>query len=113
MAREYFVYLITNVNNNVLYIGVTSNLEQRIYEHKNKIIKGFSSKYNTSKLVYFEQFSDPENAIAREKQLKKWNRSKKDFLVNKMNSKWKDLSLEWYENKDLSTTLEMTDSDSI
>ena len=102
-----YVYFLTNYNNKVLYIGVTSNLEQRLWEHKNKTVKGFSSKYNTTKLVYFEQFSDIVNAISREKQLKGWSRNKKDFLVNKMNSEWKDLSLSWY-NEDPSTSLGMT-----
>lgn len=72
------VYIITNLNNTRLYIGVTSNLARRIYQHKNKMIKGFSSKYNLTKLVYFERFEDMENAIIREKRLKKWHRDWKE-----------------------------------
>jgi putative endonuclease len=85
------VYIITNLNNTTLYIGVTSNLAQRIYQHKNKTIKGFSSKYNLTKLVYFEQFEDMENAIIREKRLKEWHRDWKERLISKMNPAWQDL----------------------
>ena len=85
------VYIITNLNNTVLYIGVTSNLPQRIYQHKHKICKGFSEKYNLSKLVYFEQFSDMYNAIIREKRLKQWKRLWKERLINDLNPNWRDL----------------------
>lgn len=85
------VYIITNLNNTTLYIGVTSNLAQRIYQHKNKIFKGFSSKYNLTKLVYFEQFENMENAIIREKRLKEWHRDWKERLITKMNPTWQDL----------------------
>jgi putative endonuclease len=88
---NYYVYIISNFNNKVLYIGVTNDLKRRIYEHKNKSIKGFSSKYNINKLIYFEQFNDINEAIQREKQLKKWNRSWKDELIKKLNPKWNDL----------------------
>jgi putative endonuclease len=94
-ARRYYIYLITNWNNKVMYVGVTNNLERRIYEHKNKMIKGFTEKYNVSKLVYFEETQDVIAAIEREKQIKKWRRQKKDQLVNSSNPTWKDLSLEW------------------
>ncbi len=78
-----------------MYVGMTNNLERRVYEHKQKLIKGFTSKYNIHKLVYFEQFSNAQDAIAREKQIKKWRREKKNNLVMTLNPEWKDLSLEW------------------
>jgi putative endonuclease len=90
--NEYYVYFITNWTSNVLYIGVTNNLERRLYEHKNNIYKGFSSQYNLNKLVYFEATSDINAALAREKQLKKWRREKKDMLVEKNNPQWNDLA---------------------
>jgi putative endonuclease len=93
--RIYYVYLITNWNNKVMYVGVTNNLERRIYEHKNKLIKGFTKKYNVNKLVYFEETHDVTTAIGREKEIKKWRREKKDQLVNRTNPTWKDLSSEW------------------
>jgi len=89
---RYYVYLITNWNNKVMYVGVTNNLERRIYEHKNKLVKGFTEKYNVNRLVYFEETEDVIAAIAREKEIKKWRREKKDQLVNRMNPNWKDLS---------------------
>lgn len=89
------VYFLTNNNNTVLYIGVTSNLEKRIYQHKTKAFKGFTSKYNCDKLVYFETFSDINEAIAREKQLKTGNRKRKEQLINKDNPEWNDLSDGW------------------
>ena len=91
----YYVYILSNWNNKVLYIGVTNNLQRRIYEHKNKLIKGFTAKYNVDKLVYFEEYNEPKYAIAREKQLKGWKREKKNFLIEKVNFEWKDLSEEW------------------
>ncbi len=94
--REYWVYIISNVNNNVIYIGVTNDLERRIYEHKNKIFKGFSQKYNLSKLVYCESTERIEDAICREKQLKGWRRSKKDELINTINPQLHDLSADWF-----------------
>jgi Predicted endonuclease containing a URI domain len=91
-TKTYYVYLITNWNNRVTYIGVTNDLNRRIYEHKNKLIEGFSKKYNLTKLVYFEETSDINAAIAREKEIKKWRREKKDNLVNQTNPSWVDLS---------------------
>lgn len=91
MSKIFSVYFITNWTGGVLYAGVTSNLQKRIYEHKYKVVKGFSNTYNVSKLVYYEIYEDAENAIMREKQIKKWRRSKKDALVNKMNPDWRDL----------------------
>ena len=95
MSKTYYVYLVTNWNNKVLYIGVTNNLERRLYEHKNKLVKGFTEKYNVNKLVYFEQSSDIESAITREKEIKKWRREKKNNLVESVNKKWNDLSKQW------------------
>jgi len=78
-----------------MYVGVTNNLEKRIYEHKNKLVKGFTEKYNINKLVYFEETEDVISAIEREKEIKKWRREKKNQLVNLVNPDWRDLSLDW------------------
>jgi putative endonuclease len=95
MEKTYYVYLLTNWNNQVMYVGVTNDLERRIYEHRNKLVDGFTKKYNIDKLVYFETTSDALAAIEREKQIKKWRREKKNQLVIEMNPEWKDLSVEW------------------
>jgi len=95
--KIYYVYIMTNKNNNVLYTGVTNDLKRRVYEHKNKMIKGFTYKYNINKLVYFEETSDIESAILREKQIKSGSRQKKIDLINSSNDKWADLSEEWYD----------------
>jgi putative endonuclease len=92
-SRTYYVYLLTNWNNKVMYVGVTNNLEKRVFEHKKKLIQGFTEKYNVNKLVYFETTQDITAAIEREKQIKKWRREKKNQLVDLMNPEWKDLSL--------------------
>jgi putative endonuclease len=92
--NEYFVYIVTNKSNTVLYIGVTNNLERRVFEHKNKMINGFTKKYNLTKLVYFEETSDVRSAIEREKQLKNWHRDWKIKLITNFNPEWKDLSVE-------------------
>jgi len=89
--KQPSVYIITNDRNTTLYIGVTSNLVQRIYQHKNKLIEGFSANYNLHKLIYFEQFNDMHNAILREKRLKKWNKDWKNQLINECNPCWFDL----------------------
>ncbi len=94
MEKTYYVYLLTNWNNQVMYVGVTNDLERRIYEHRNKLVDGFTKKYNVEKLVYFETASDVLAAIERGKQIKKWRREKKNQLVIEMNPEWKDLSLE-------------------
>jgi len=94
--KNYYVYLLTNWNNKVMYVGMTNNLERRMYEHKNKLINGFTKKYNINKLVHFEQTSDVNAAISREKEIKKWRREKKDNLVLSSNPEWNDLSDEWY-----------------
>ena len=90
--KQYYVYILTSWDDAVMYIGVTNNLERRIYEHKNKLVKGFTEKYNVTKLVYIEEAGDPASAIAREKQLKSWRREKKNALVAASNPEWKDLS---------------------
>ena len=90
--RTYYVYLLTNWNNKVIYVGMTNDLERRIFEHKEKSVKGFTEKYNIGKLVYYEQTSEVDSAIAREKEIKKWRREKKDKLVETMNPAWRDLS---------------------
>ena len=91
MDKEYYVYMMTNRYNTVLYTGITSDLKLRVDEHKEKPIKGFTKKYNITKLVYFEVFKDPENAILREKQIKGGSRQKKIDLVNSINREWRDL----------------------
>lgn len=91
------VYILTNKSNTTFYIGVTSDLIKRIYEHKNKITTGFSSTYNTNKLVYFEQTDSIESAIKREKQLKNWHREWKINLIKENNHNFSDLSADWYE----------------
>ena len=95
MDKAYYVYLLTNWNNRVIYVGVTGNLERRVYEHKNKLHEGFTQKYNVNKLVYYESSCDVMAAIEREKQIKKWRREKKNQLVIQMNPNWDDLSLDW------------------
>ena len=89
--KQPCIYIITNRHNTTLYIGVTSNLIQRIYQHKNKLVKGFSARYNLNKLVYFEQFEDMDNAIIREKRLKLWKRDWTNLLINEINPSWRDL----------------------
>lgn len=91
MDYQYFVYLMTNKNNTVIYTGVTNDLKRRVYEHKEKLIDGFTKKYNVNKLVYFEFTSDINSAIQREKQIKAGSRKKKIDLINSINPEWKDL----------------------
>ena len=100
-----YVYILSNSSKN-LYIGVTGNIETRMFKHKNKTYKGFTSKYNISKLVYVEMHNDQRNAIAREKQLKGWKRSKKIYLIEQTNPQWQDLM-----KVDPSTSLRMTVTD--
>jgi putative endonuclease len=91
MHRESYVYLLTNKHNNVLYTGVTNDLIRRVYEHKNKMVAGFTQKYNVDRLVYFEVCSGIVVAIEREKQIKGWSRKKKQDLINSINPDWEDL----------------------
>ena len=86
---------MTNWNNRVLYTGITNDIERRVYEHKNKLIKGFTSKYNINKLVYFDYTSDVKSAIEKEKQIKGWIRQKKNELIQRKNPEWKDLSIDF------------------
>ena len=94
MNKQYFVYKLTNKHNKVLYTGITSDLKRRVYEHKEKIVSGFTKKYNVSRLVYYEIFQNPESAILREKQIKAGSRQKKIELINSINEKWLDLYME-------------------
>ena len=91
MTREPAIYILANHSNTVLYIGVTSDLKKRVWQHQRKIVEGFTQKYNVSKLVYFESHSTMESAIVREKQLKNWSRLKKERLINKLNPTYQDL----------------------
>ena len=86
----YYVYILTNKTDDVMYIGVTNDLSRRLREHKTEVVEGFTKKYHLHKLVYFEEYSDAYAAIAREKQLKRWRRSKKNQLVETKNPSWND-----------------------
>lgn len=94
--NQYYVYLMTN-KSGTLYVGMTNDIKKRIYEHKNKLIPGFTKKYNITRLVHFEIFRDARSAIAREKAIKGWLRRKKIQLVSENNPEWKDLSQHWYD----------------
>lgn len=91
----YFVYILSNWNDSVLYVGVTGNLPRRLYEHRNGLVDGFTKKYNVHKLVFYEETNDVYAALSREKQLKKWSRTKKIWLISQHNSQWQDLSQDW------------------
>jgi len=93
--KTYYVYLLTNWNNRVMYVGVTNDLERRISEHRFKVVPGFTQKYNVHKLVYYETYSDVTVAICREKEIKGWRREKKNRLVETENPKWNDLTADW------------------
>lgn len=93
--KHFYVYILASKRNGTIYIGVTKNLMKRIYEHKNKLIEGFTKKYDVYKLVHYEKTNDIYSAISREKQLKKWNRDWKIQLIEKQNPNWQDLSKEW------------------
>jgi putative endonuclease len=93
--HTYSVYMVAS-KSRVLYIGMTNNLERRIFEHKNGVIEGFSREYRCHRLVYYESFDDVTKAINREKQLKRWNRTKKVFLIERENPTWEDLAAEWF-----------------
>jgi len=89
--KNYYIYILTNFQNNIFYVGVTSDLIKRVFQHKNKLVKGFTEKYNVYKLVYFELHSDINEAILVEKRLKKWKREFKIKLIEKLNPEWNDL----------------------
>jgi putative endonuclease len=91
MTRQYYVYIVTNKNNKVLYTGFTSDLKKRISEHKEKLAEGFTKRYNVNKLIYYETLDDPLTAISREKQIKDGSRQKKVDLINSINNDWRDL----------------------
>ena len=95
LNKTYYVYILTNWNDKVMYVGVTNDLERRLYEHKNKLMKGFTAKYNLDKLVYYEVTNDVNTAIQREKEIKNWRRERKNTLVNEVNPTWQDLSDGW------------------
>jgi putative endonuclease len=95
---QYYVYIMTN-NSRTLYTGVTNNLERRVYEHKHKLVPGFTSKYNITQLVYYETTPDIYAAITREKQIKGWLRAKKIALIESANPHWADLSEGWFEHE--------------
>ena len=96
MSRIYWIYILADKPFGTLYIGVTNNLKRRMYEHRNKLVKGFTEKYNINLLVYHEGTNDIEAALTKEKQLKKRNRGWKIKLIEKTNPQWKDLSADWY-----------------
>jgi len=91
MEQQFYVYIMSNKNDTVLYTGVTNGLRRRVYEHKEKVIEGFTKKYNITKLVHYEILRDAETAIAREKQIKGGSRRKKEELIKGLNPQWKDL----------------------
>jgi putative endonuclease len=111
--REYhfYVYILQSASRRALYIGVTNNLRHRVFQHKTHQFEGFTDDYNAVRLVYWEKFGSVGNAIAREKQLKRWRREKKIWLIERMNPAWRDLAADWYEAQGLSTTPPVRTSD--
>ncbi len=93
---NFYVYFVTNKKDGTLYTGLSNELERRILEHKNKVVKGFTTKYNLDKLVYFEEYETYSEAFERERRLKRWKRQWKIELIEKMNPEWKDLTEGWY-----------------
>ncbi|RKY09336.1 MAG: GIY-YIG nuclease family protein [Planctomycetota bacterium] len=89
--KQYFVYILASKRNGTLYIGVTNNLNKRVWQHKSGLVDGFTKKYSVGMLVYYERFGNIDSAIVREKRLKKWNRKWKLELIEKFNPEWKDL----------------------
>jgi len=89
--NNYYVYILANFTNTVLYVGITNDLKRRVYEHKNHLVEGFTDKYNCNKLVWYESSTDVKSAILKEKQIKKWKRDYKDNIINQFNPEWKDL----------------------
>jgi len=96
MEKQFYVYMMANRRHNVLYTGVTSDLFQRVWEHRHKTKKGFSARYNVDQLVYYEVWEDSYGAIGREKQIKGGSRAKKVALIEEMNAEWKDLAEDWF-----------------
>jgi putative endonuclease len=93
--KTYFVYILASKRNGTLYVGMTNNLTRRVFEHKSGLVEGFSKKYSVEKLVYFESTSDVNEAIIREKRLKKWKRQWKIDLIEQSNPDWRDLSIDF------------------
>ena len=106
----YYVYMMQSASRRALYIGMTNNLRKRVWQHKTHAFKGFTDDYNGTRLVYWESFVDVANAIDREKQLKRWRREKKLWLIERKNPGWKDLAADWYpkQTQSPSTSLGMT-----
>ena len=113
MYKRYYTYILSNKNDTALYIGVTNDLERRVAEHRSGTIPGFTQKYNCHKLVYFEEYTDIDQAISREKQLKKWSRPKKEALIDTKNKEREDLMPYWGRCWDISTTVEMTEGKNV
>ena len=109
--KQYYVYMMTN-NSKTLYVGVTNNLERRVFEHKKKLVPGFTKKYNITKLVYYDCTSDVNAAIEQEEKIKGWLRSKKIALIESANPNWEDLSLQLFQNIDSSLRPPKTMADS-
>ena len=98
MSKEFFVYIMSNGPvSTVIYTGITGDLRRRVWQHKNKLISGFTSRYNPTRLVYFERFFYPDAAISREKEIKGWRRSKKIALIESMNPRWEDRAKDWQD----------------
>ena len=93
--KSYYVYILTNDWGNVMYVGMTSNIERRLYEQKQELADGFTKRYHVHKLVYYEQTNDAYAAVTRERQLKGWTRKRKNELVETVNPNWEDLSTSW------------------
>ena len=100
MTRQYYVYILANMSRR-LYVGMTNNLERRLYQHKHKLLPGFTSEYNITRLVYVETTVNVSAAIAREKQIKGWLRRKKVALIESQNPSWEDISVEWFQGESL------------
>ena len=96
MTKTYYVYILASKRNGTLYIGVTNDLERRLYEHRNNLIEGFTNKYNVHHLVYYEDVNDIQSALQREKQLKRWTRKWKIELIEKVNPEWRDLAEDYF-----------------
>jgi len=94
LVKQYYVYIMTN-KSRTLYVGMTNDLQRRVYQHKQKLVEGFTQKYNITMLAYYEVTNEVHAALAREKQIKAWRRSKKLALIESTNPQWKDLSIEW------------------
>src|SRR5260221_13524267 len=105
MPREYcyYVYIMQSASRRALYTGMTNNLRKRVWQHKNHLFEGFTDDYNATRLVYWESFDDVANAINREKQIKRWRREKKIWLIQRLNPGWKDLAADWVETQGPST----------